>query len=45
MLVTPNCGATCVREAGAIMEEDKGDMKVKAETMAVEAHFFLNDQL
>ena len=31
--------------AGAIMEEDTGDMNVKAETMAVAAHFFLRDQL
>ena len=28
-------------EAGAIIEEERGDMKVKAETMAVDAHFFL----
>ena len=27
------------------MEEDTGDMNVKAETMAVAAHFFLRDQL
>lgn len=27
------------------MDEDTGDMNVKAETMAVAAHFFLKDQL
>ena len=27
------------------MEEETGEMKVKAETMAVDTHFFLYDQL
>ena len=31
--------------AGAIMEDETGEMKVKAETIAVAAHFFLKDQL
>ena len=31
--------------AGAIMEDETGLMKVKAETMAVAAHFFFFDQL
>jgi len=30
--------------AGAIIEEDTGDMKVKEETTSVAAHFFLIDQ-
>ena len=42
--VSPNCLAIC-SEAGAIIDDDTGDMKVKADTIAVAAHFFLNDQM
>lgn len=43
-LVIPKSCANC-GVAGAIIDDDTGEMKVKAETMAVAAHFFLNDQL
>lgn len=42
--VIPNCAASA-SDAGAIMEDDTGLMKVKADTMAVAAHFRLNVQL
>ena len=32
-------------EAGAIIDEETGEMNVKAETMRVAIHFFLYDQL
>jgi hypothetical protein len=38
--VMANCAAIC-RLAGAIMEEETGLMKVKAETMMVAAHLRL----
>lgn len=43
-LVIPKSCANC-GVAGAIIDDDTGEIKVKAETMAVAAHFFLNDQL
>ena len=43
-LVMPNCAATA-SVAGAIMDEETGLMNVKAETIAVAAHFRLKDQL
>lgn len=43
-LVIPKSRANC-GVAGAIIEEETGEMNVNAETMAVAAHFFLKDQL
>ena len=40
----PNSLATC-SDAGAIMDEETGEMNVKADTMAVAAHFLRRDQL
>ena len=44
VFVIPNCWAS-LSDAGAIMEEETGEMKVKAETIAVAAHLRLNVQL
>ena len=44
VLVIPNSSASW-EVAGAIMEDETGDRKVKADTMAVAIHFFLYDQL
>ena len=43
-LVTPNSAATC-SEAGAIMEDEMGDMKVKHDTVRMRCHFLLYFQL
>jgi hypothetical protein len=43
-LPIPNCSAIW-NVAGATMEDETGEMKVKAETMAVAAHFLRKDQL
>lgn len=43
-LVILNCSAMAT-EAGATIDDDTGDMKVKRDTMMVEIHFFLYDQL
>ena len=33
------------KDAGATIEDETGEMNVNADTIAVAAHFFLNDQL
>lgn len=44
VFVIPNCAARA-SDAGAIIDEDTGLMKVKADTIAVAAHFRLKVQL
>ena len=44
LLVMPNSWAIW-SVAGAIMDEDTGEMNVNADTIAVAAHFFFSDQL
>ena len=44
VLVTPNSAATC-SEAGAMIEDEMGEMKVKHDTVRMRCHFLLYFQL